>query len=160
MMRLVCTLLLLVMMAPVFAANLGELNRQVDNVVKRIKGNDKDAVEFRKARTIHFIDVDGDGVQDALVFVTIEGMEGGNNYDQYLTVLKGQASGFIMLDTVLVGGGDKGAASYELPIVKERRITIQRSEYADEDSRCCPSIKSSITFELLDSKLVEVPKHK
>jgi hypothetical protein len=145
------------MAAPTLAANLGEFNRQVDNVVLRIKGEDKDAVEYRKARTIHFIDVDGDGVQDAIVFFTIEGMNGGNNYDQYLTVLKGQASGFLLLDTALVGGGAKGAASYELPAVKERRITIQRTEYANEDSRCCPSKKSSITLVLQGSKLVEVP---
>lgn len=159
-MRLIYTLLLMVMAAPALAADLGELNHQVDNVVIRIKGEDKDAVEYRKARTIHFIDVDGDGVQDAIVFFTIEGMDGGNNYDQYLTLLKGLPSGFFLIDTALVGGGAMGAASYERPTVKARRITIQRTEYAEEDSRCCPSIKSSMSLILQGSKLVEVPKQK
>jgi hypothetical protein len=154
------TFLLMVMAAPALAADLRELDHQVDNVVVRTKGADKSAVEYRKARTIHFVDVDGDGVQDAIVFFTIEGMAGGNNYEQYLTILKGQPSGFLLLDTALIGGGSMGGASYEPPAIKERRITIQRTEYADEDSRCCPSIKSNITLVLQGSKLVEVPKHK
>jgi hypothetical protein len=157
-MKSIYILLLMVMAAPALAADLRELNHQVDKVVVRTKGKDTHAVEYRKARTIHFVDVDGDGVQDAIVFFTIEGMAGGNNYEQYLTVLKGQPSGFLPLDTVLVGGGALGGASYERPTVKEKRITIQRTEYADEDSRCCPSIKSSITLVLQDSKLVKAPK--
>lgn len=160
-MKFIYTLLLMVMAAPALADNLRELNHQVDNVVIHIKGEDTDAVEYRKARIIHFVDVDGDGMQDAIVFFTIEGMDGGNNYEQYLTVLKGRPSGYLLLDTAQVGGRDlPGRASDERPAVKERRITIQRTEYADEDARCCPSIKSSITLVLQGSRLVEVPKHK
>lgn len=154
-MKLALTLLLAVVVGPAFATDMKALNRQVDEIVVKMKSGDPGAVEYRKARKIHLIDVDGDRVRDAVVFFTVEGFAGGNNYSSFMTVLKGRSSQFQPLDTIAVGGMGLGSASYSRPNFKDGRIVIERMEYVDADARCCPSMKANVTIVLQGSKLIE-----
>lgn len=158
-MKLWIALVLTTLVVSGCGADMKTLDRQIDGVVNGLT-KDSEAAEYRKARTTHIVDVDGDGQQDAIVFFTIEGRDGGNNFESYFAVLKGQSSAFLMQDVVQIGGGGLGDPSYELPSIKNGRIIIQRDEYGDEDSRCCPSKKSQIVFILQRSKLVDASKHK
>ncbi len=140
------------------AADLRALNGQLDAVVTAAKRGDKDATEYRKARAIHLADVDGDGIPDAMAFFTIEGMGGGNNYEQYIVVLKGARSAFSLVGSLQIGGGDLGGASFSRPALKNGRIVIARKEYSDSDARCCPSRKAHVTVVLQDGKLLVAPR--
>lgn len=149
-------LLLAFVTTPALPADMRAVNDQLDVIVQKMKDGDLHAVEYRKARRVHSIDVDGDGVPDTVVFFTIEGFAGGNNYTSYMTVFKGQGTRFEPLDTIVVGGKGLGAVSYSKPVLRNGHLVVERMEYVDSDARCCPSRKTSVTISIRDGKLIEV----
>ena len=88
------------------------LEGQADRIAELLAG--AHAREFRTARRYHFVDVDGDGVPDPVVFFAIEGLGASNRHDLFFAVFRteplppaGQRlrpAGYRLLDFAKLGG--------------------------------------------------------
>jgi hypothetical protein len=108
--------------------------------------------ENGKARKAIAGDINNDGVSDLAVLYTIEGVDGGNNYTQYLAV-------FVRLQGVLVPiahteVGGKGNRSVGLESIRNNVIVLTTLSYGPDDPMCCPSKKGTARFVLANGKLV------
>jgi hypothetical protein len=115
---------------------------------------------------------DKDNMVVAVSIFTIEGLEGGNNYTQFMAVFaalsqeaEGHPQKMNLLDVMAVGG--KGLRSIEfkkieLNLVKgDIGIMVSTLEYGLNDAMCCPSIKSKAYFIIhpyVGGRLTEIAK--
>lgn len=158
----------LLLSRPAFASLEG---RTVDGATDSLIGLlvDSDAVEHRKARQIHYVKDQG----LVLVFFTIEGFNGGNNYTFYLAVFqpswkfdpsKGEAqqrnaeniAKYKLVGYSPIGGKGKRFVDFTKFAVEKRQITLQTKEYASTDPTCCPSKAGTAIYRIEDNQLIEV----
>lgn len=94
----------------------------------------------------HTLDLDGDGADERLVFFTLEGFGGGNNYVRYLVVYRYVAPVWFPTYTALVGGkGSAGVTGATLRL--EAGVLSTEAMLPDEDDgTCCPSLESELAF--------------
>ena len=109
--------------------------------------------EYRDARKVLTGDLDHDGVADAAVLYTIEGMNGGNNYVQYLAVFLRENGKLVAAAHTVVGG--KLNREVSLQAIQDGVIVFRTKSYAKNDAACCPSKPGTARFALADGKLTE-----
>src|ERR1700678_3701652 len=92
--------------------------------------------EYSGARQIVTGDIDRDGASDLAVLYTIEGVEGGNNYTQYLAVFLRRDGQLHPVDHIAIGG--KGSKSVKLESIEDNSIVLATLSYGPDDPMCCP----------------------
>lgn len=148
-----------------------QLNKQLIALEELI--SDADATGPDQDRTFHFIDLDDDGREDAVVFSSV-GAKGGVGYGQYLSVFL-QTGGvddadgpyWRLVDYAKVGGKAVRLLDFDYLGVDGRvalngdraaiRFELRTREYQAGDPACCPSGKGTAVFEIRnEGRLVEV----
>ena len=113
--------------------------------------------EYPDYRGIQILRNDKDNMVVAVSIFTIEGLEGGNNYTQFMAVFSalseaapGHPQRMNLLDVIAVGGkGVRGVEFKKITMTQVKgdiRITVPALEYGPNDALCCPSIKSEANF--------------
>ena len=165
---LLIILVLLLSSPAVAAADQRMVDSGADSLVGLLV--DTDAVEYRKARQVHYVKGRG-GL--ALVFFTIEGFHGGNNYTFYLAVFepswtfdpsRGEAQQHTEANIAkyrLVGYSPIGGKAWRFVdfskfTIDKRHIILHTREYARNDAMCCPSKPGTAVYEMEDRRLIEV----
>ncbi|MES2072552.1 MAG: hypothetical protein V4488_19485 [Pseudomonadota bacterium] len=147
------------------------LNKQVIALEELI--SDADATGPDQDRNFHFIDIDGDGREDAVVFSTI-GVKGGVGYSHYMFVFL-QTENYddpagpywLLVDYARIGAKSVRGIDFDYLKVNGKfatnsdkydiRFQLRTLKYQGTDAACCPSGKGSAVFELKDNgRLVEV----
>ena len=93
----------------------------------------------------------------AVCIFTIEGLEGGNNYTQFMAVFsaltpaaEGHPIRMNLLDVMAVGGKGIRTIEFKKIIIKlegERIVvSVPTLEYSHSDAMCCPSVKREAKF--------------
>lgn len=96
----------------------------------------------------HTIDLDRDGADEHLVFFTLEGFGGGNNYVRYFVVYRYIEPVWFASYVAMVGGkGSAGVSGATLRFDGDA-LTTEAMLSDDDDGACCPSIESEITFDI------------
>jgi hypothetical protein len=116
--------------------------------VRRLECGDRHVDYPEQFDDWHTLDLDGDGADEHLVFFTLEGFGGGNNYLRYLAVYRYVAPVWFASYTALVGG--KGSALVSGGTVRlENGVLSTAAMLPDEDdATCCPSVESELTFDV------------
>lgn len=116
--------------------------------VRRLECGDRHVDYPEQFDDWHTLDLDGDGADEHLVFFTLEGFGGGNNYLRYLAVYRYVAPVWFPSYTALVGG--KGSALVSGGTVRlENGVLSTAAMLPDEDdATCCPSIESELAFDV------------
>jgi hypothetical protein len=166
--RIVTLFLFLLSSLPALSAELRTVEAATDALVSALV--DSDAVEYPKARRIHY-----PKGKTGLVFVffTIENFDAGNNYTQYLAVFepswkfdpsKGDAQQtspdniekYRLVGYLPVGGKGLRSVDSSKIILEKQTVTIQTKKYASGDAMCCPSEAGTATFKIEGRQLIEV----
>ena len=113
--------------------------------------------EYPDYRGIQILRNNKDDMVVAAAIFTIEGLEGGTNYTQFMAVFSmlsavvpGHPQRMNLLDVMAVGG--KGVRSIEFDkmamtqVNSDIAITVPALKYGPSDAMCCPSIKSEAHF--------------
>lgn len=141
------------------AKEAANLEKAVDRVVLKLKGGDKDATEYRKARRYHKIEFGNPISPHIVALFTIENFGGGNNYQFYMALLKYNGIDFSEVDATKIGGGGIRQIDFEKVSVRNNQIVIGTREYLRDDKNfdpnCCPSLIGEAFFELTNGKLQE-----
>jgi hypothetical protein len=131
---------------------------------------DSDAVEYRKARRIHY---DKNNADMAAVFFTIENFNRGNNYTFYLAVFEASwksdpekedtqqrnsanISKYRLVGYSPIGGKGWRSIDFNKVTIEKRQITLQTKEYVGDDPMCCPSKIGTVVYRIEDKQLVEL----
>ena len=109
--------------------------------------------EYEDARKVVTGDLNHDGVPDTAVLYTIEGMNGSNNYIQYLAVFLQTKKGLVYAAHQPVGG--KNHRDVDLTSISNGLINLNTVNYAPKDPSCCPTIKGRTTYALAGGVLRE-----
>jgi len=145
------------------------LNKQVIALEELI--SDADATGPEPDRNFHFLDIDGDGLEDAVVFSTV-GVKGGVGYSHYMFVfrqIESDSDGpyWLLVDYARIGAKAVRGIDFDYLEVRGKfasysdkydiRFQLRTLEYQGTDGACCPSGKGTAVFELKDGgRLVEV----
>lgn len=111
--------------------------------------------EHKDAREVASGDLTHDGVAETVVLYTIEGMNGSNNYTEYLAVFTRSKNGLVPVTNAPVGG--KLRRDVELTVVFENAIQLATLNYAPNDGACCPSLKGTTKY-ILAGKILREQK--
>lgn len=109
--------------------------------------------EYRGARKIVVGNLTGDAAAQTVVLYTIEGQNGSNDYVQYLAVFAHRPNGLTALTHAAAGG--KSERAVELSGIANGAIVLTTLGYAAKDASCCPSVKGSTRYVLVDGVLRE-----
>lgn len=167
-MNRILAIVLLLYCSVVFSADPPNVDSSADSLVALLL--DAEAVEHRKARQVHFVKT---GQELVLVFFTIEGFGGGNNYTFYLAVFepewkfdprKGEAQNqtaeniakYRLVGYSPVGGKAWRFVDFTKFKVDKQLIALRTKEYASNDPMCCPSIAGTATYKVDSKQFVEV----
>ena len=133
---------------PLQPADQKVINKYLSNLANHLGGQIPEEVP----QTIRTGDLNHDGTPDVAVLVTIEGP--GNGYAQYLAVFIRTNGKLVPLDHATVGGKFYRAA--KLIAIQEGVINLATTAYAPKDPTCCPTIKGTTQYQLVDNKLKEI----
>ena len=131
------------------------IEQQMNAVVEENKNGDRFAGEYRDARRYHFIDVDSDGMEDVVVFFTIEGFGGGNNYNFYMAIFKGTNKRYEYIDSKMAGAKLGAHLDFDYLKVQKNALIVKMMLHGPDDGACCPSITSYSRYGLRKGKIVE-----
>jgi hypothetical protein len=109
--------------------------------------------EYRDARKVVVGDLSGDSEAETVVLYTIESQLGSNNYVQYLTVFAREGGRLSPVATAEVGG--KSARLVELRSIEASAIDLDTLSYGPKDAMCCPSVKGTTRYVLVNRRLRE-----
>lgn len=96
----------------------------------------------------HRIDLDADGADEYLVFFTLEGFGGGNNYVRYLVVYRNVEPVWFPSFAAIVGGKGSAGVTGSTIRLAGSVLTTDALLPDDDDGTCCPSIESELTFDV------------
>jgi hypothetical protein len=125
------------------------IDKYLSNLASHLGGQIPEEVP----QTVRTGDLNHDGTPDVAVLFTIEGP--GNGYAQYLAVFLRTDGKLAPLDHATVGGKFYRAA--KLISIQDGIINLATTGYAAHDPTCCPTIKGTTQYQLVDNKLKEVP---
>ena len=111
--------------------------------------------EYREARKMVAGDLNHDGVPDAAVLYTLEGIGGGNNYTQYLAVFLRDKDKGLLVPAAHATVGGKLYREARLQSITDGAILFNIVSYEEKDAACCPSKKGATRYVLADGKLQE-----
>lgn len=127
--------------------------------VERMKCGDEHASYYREADEWHRIDLDGDGSDEQLVFLTLEGFGGGNNYSRYLVVYRYVEPVWFASTVLLVGGkGNASVGGDRLRLVGSD-LSTDAMFYGPNDGMCCASVPGRIHFRVGIGGMLEPVEH-
>ena len=137
---------------PIFAAS-ENTDKLVDDFV-RLEAKRLGGTAYEQARKI-IVSLDKNKEIISLVAVyTIESINGGNNYSQFMVAFQKTNGAYKPTKPVLVGGN--GYRSVDIEEVKHGQIiTLLTKNYTDEDPLCCPSLPGKSWFFITEDGLVE-----
>jgi hypothetical protein len=127
------------------------INKYLSDLASHLGGQIPEEVP----QTIRTGDLNHDGTPDVAVLVTIEGP--GNGYAQHLAVFLRTNGKLVPLDHATVGG--KLYRAVKLIAIQNGVINLATTDYATHDPACCPTIKGTTQYQLVASKLKEIPHH-
>jgi hypothetical protein len=127
------------------------INKFISDLDRKQNGQTPD----EDPRTILTGDLNHDGTPDVAVLFTIEGP--GNGYAQFLAVFLRINGKLTPTDHVAVGGKLYRAA--KMQSIQDGVIIFATTSYATHDPSCCPTIKATTHYTLVDNKLKETPQH-
>jgi hypothetical protein len=127
------------------------INKYLSDLANHLDGQIPEEVP----QTIRTGDLNHDGTPDVAVLVTIEGP--GNGYAQYLAVFLRTDGKLVPVDHATVGG--KFYRAIKLISIQDGVINFATTAYAAKDPACCPTIKGTTQYQLIDNKLKEIPHH-
>lgn len=111
----------------------------VDNLIRdQVKKGG--GTEYKDARKMLYGDLNQDGQIDLTVYYSIEGIDGGNNHFEYVSVFLAN-NGVLKPTTSVEVGGDGLYRQVSLVAVKNNYIELKTLDYGPDDARCCPSIE-------------------
>ena len=105
-------------------------------------------IESEQFRKLVRGDINGDGLAD-LAASTLFAIEGSNTDFQHLFVFQQQQGKLVLIDSSAADAGK--LADFD---IAGGHIQVSYLDYADEDSRCCPSIEYKKQFVAAGDKLV------
>jgi hypothetical protein len=127
------------------------INKYLSDLANHLGGQIPEEVP----QTIRTGDLNHDGTPDVAVLFTIEAP--GNGYAQYLAVFLRTDGKLTPLDHATVGGKLYRAA--KLIAIQDGVINLATTNYAAKDPTCCPTIKGTTQYQLINNKLKEIPHH-
>lgn len=95
-------------------------------------------------------DVDGDGGEDAVLDISVEGVEGGNNWGSIIHVLLSDPS------TPLLREPDEPRGQSQAVRIAGRDIVVETVEHRADDPACCPSLYRDIVLRVHGQTIVRV----
>lgn len=107
--------------------------------------------EYDEGRQLLEVDLDGDGVEDAVVLYTIEGQGGGNGSFQTLAALYRDGNSWSAKGKTILGGAT------DLQLLGPNLIGVTVLTHSDEDPRCCPSQESVVKYQWNGAAFAELP---
>src|SRR5258705_2747961 len=145
-------ILAIVLCAPC-SASFAQSDSAVINKFISAQAGKESASEYEDARKVVTGDLNHDGVPDTAVLYTIEGMNGSNNYIQYLAAFLQTKKGLVYAAHEPVGG--KNHRDVDLTAISNGLINLNTVNYAPKDPSCCPTIKGRTTYALAGGVLRE-----
>ena len=105
---------------------------------------------------VAFGDLNGDAIDDAVVFLRANG-RGGNHEGLYLTAVVNEQGGPRHVASTYLGDARGGPESLE---IEDGRIVVQRWSYGPTDALCCASQRETFVFRLAGETLsfIESPE--
>jgi hypothetical protein len=156
---LILPLLVLTLIPRLLYANDTKIKNEVNAKVTQLAAlmGDSYSHEYPDYRGIQILRNDKDNLMVAVSIFTIEGLEGGNNYTQFMAVFSALSTAaprhpqrMNLLDVIAVGGkGVRGIEFKKITMTQvngDIRIMVPALEYGPNDALCCPSIKSEAHF--------------
>ena len=119
-----------------------------DNGNKKNEFGDTCGGEFEKPRTYHFLDINNDGKDDLLIFMTIEGLGCGVDYSFFLLTSFNENGKYDYDNITKIGGKGLRHIDFEFLSVKGDSLYFQSLEYGIDDPMCCPSLENKIGIPL------------
>lgn len=119
--------------------------------VERAKRADRWAEYMPQFDHWHRLDLDADGEEEWIVFFTIEGYGGGNNFERYVEVYRYVRPVWIASN----GDGISGGAIGDVVRLSGADLWAKTKRYAGEDPRCCPSIDAEEHFRVTNGARLE-----
>lgn len=107
--------------------------------------------EYEEARQVLHIDLDGNGLEDAVVLYTIEGEGGVNGSHQMLSVLINNGSDFTHAYANYAPITDK------IESKGEGVVALSTLQHGPDDPQCCPSETVELSYLWTGSELKEAP---
>ena len=92
----------------------------------------------------HRIDLDQDGSPEYLVFITLEGFGGGNNYSRYLIDYRYVEPVWFAQSVLLVGGKGMASVGGERVRLSGNDLSTAAIFYGPDDAMCCASVHGRI----------------
>jgi hypothetical protein len=124
-----------------------------------MKCGDEHASYYQEADEWHRIDLDGDGSEEQLVFLTLEGFGGGNNYSRYLIVYRYVEPVWFASTVLLVGGkGNANVGGHTLQLAGSD-LSTSAMFYGPDDGMCCASVPGRIHFRVGIGGILEPVEH-
>ena len=146
-------IILAVVLCASCSASFAQSDTAVINKFISAQAAKESASEYEDARKVVTDDLNHDGVPDTAVLYTIEGMNGSNNYIQYLAVFLQTKKGLVYAAHEPVGG--KNHRDVDLTAISNGLINLNTVNYAPKDPSCCPTIKGRTTYALAGGVLRE-----
>jgi len=109
--------------------------------------NGQEYCQFRHYQTL--IDIDEDGHDDFIVLFTVEGIGGGNDHYDFMSVFLSRR-GWKPIVTRTGGRGERDPIAVD---VRDGKIILSTLEYLPQDAMCCPSGKGTLVYEIHGDKL-------
>jgi len=109
--------------------------------------------EYRDARQIVVGKLSGVASPQTVVLYTIESQGGSNDHAQYLAVFVSRSGA--LLPVARIDAGGKSRRSVELKSITDGAIMLATVGYAADDASCCPSVKGTTRYVLVNGMLRE-----
>lgn len=106
--------------------------------------------EYQEGRQVVQVDLNEDGVEDAVVLFTIEGQGGGNGSFQTLAAIYKEPDGWTFKQKIVVGGAT------ELQVLGPNIFGLKVLTHGDDDPMCCPSIESVVSYRWTGTSFAEL----
>lgn len=100
-------------------------------------------------------DLDGDADDDGVALFCLEGLHGGNYWQQFIAVSLTTNPKMIFLEV-----GSKGVRGIENVCIENQMIVLDAKDYAPGDSMAEPTIPKEIRYRIEKGRLVEVHNNK
>lgn len=127
------------------------IKRSFDAYLSNSLSGEDAGTEYEEARQVLHIDLDGNGLEDAVVLYTIEGEGGVNGSSQKLSVLINNGSDFIHTYVNYAPITDKIESKGNGVVV------LSTLQHGPDDPQCCPSETVELSYLWTGSELKEAP---
>jgi hypothetical protein len=166
-------LILILSVTTAIASDMPAVDRTIQGLVELL--NDTHSGEFKAARKIHYLKEE---VERVLVFFTLEGFCGGNNYTHYLAVLEPDCGGdgdtmeypremskrsevtpvkkYRLVGYVSVGGKGWRSVNFSTFEMNANVITLHTLEYGANDPMSNPTKPGRAAYKIESRRIVEL----